>query len=327
MQTAWQPTCSVAMLQLRARLLANIRTFFEKKFVLEVETPLLSHGIGTDPQLAFFTTDYCLPPLQHKLFLQTSPEFAMKRLLAAGCGSIYQICKAFRNGELGRFHNPEFTLLEWYRIGFTLTQLMDEVAELIQALFMAEQVGLAGVQRHSYQDIFQQYTGLDALIFSYQDYCAYALNNNLPEAVSLCEHDHVLWLDFLFSHCVQPYLRNDIVYMIYGYPTTLSSLARINPLDPRTTDRVEVFINGIELGNGFYELSDAVEQNKRFENEIVQRQQKNLPEVVKDERLIAALTTGLPECSGIAIGLDRLLMLLSKANSIDEVLSFSIHRA
>ncbi len=327
MQTAWQPTCSVAMLQLRARLLANIRTFFEKKSVLEVETPLLSHSIGTDPQLAFFTTDYCLPPLQQQLFLQTSPEFAMKRLLAAGSGSIYQICKAFRNGESGRFHNPEFTLLEWYRVGFTLTQLMDEIAELILSLFAAEQVELAGVQRYSYQAIFQQYTGLDALLFSYVDYCTYALNNGLPEAVALCEHDHALWLDFLFSHCVQPHLRNDTVYMVHDYPATLSSLARINPLDSRTTDRVELFINGVELGNGFYELSDAVEQNKRFDEEISARQQKDLADVVKDERLIAALATGLPECSGIAIGLDRLLMLLSKGASIDEVLSFSIHRA
>ena len=327
MQTAWQPGCSVAMLQLRARMLANIRIFFANKAVLEVETPLLGHRIGTDPQLAFFSTDYCLPPLQQQLFLQTSPEFAMKRLLAAGSGSIYQICKAFRNGESGRFHNPEFTLLEWYRVGFTLTQLMDEIEELIQSLFMAEQIELSNVQRYSYQAIFQQYTGLNPLIFSYQEYCAYALNHDFPEAVALCEHDHALWLDFLFSHCVQPRLRNDALYMVSGYPACQSSLARINADNPLITDRVELFIDGVELGNGFYELTDAIEQNQRFTNEIAQRQQKNLPEVLKDDRLIAALETGLPECSGIAIGLDRLLMLLSKTASIDEVLSFSIHRA
>lgn len=327
MQRAWQPTCSVAMLQLRARMLTNIRAFFSQKQVLEVETPLLSHTIGTDPQLEFFSTDYCLPPLQHRLFLQTSPEFSMKRLLAAGSGSIYQICKAFRNGEAGRFHNPEFTMLEWYRVGFDLTQLMDEIAELILSLFAAEQVKLESVQRVSYQAIFQQHTRLNALVFSYADYCAYALSHDVSEAVSLCEHDHALWLDFLFSHCVQPHLNNDNLYMVYGYPACQSSLARINADNPLITDRVELFINGVELGNGFYELTDAVEQNQRFDDEITTRQQKKLPDVVKDERLIAALKTGLPECSGIAIGLDRLLMLLSKSTSIDDVLSFSIHRA
>jgi lysyl-tRNA synthetase class 2 len=314
------------MLQLRARLLAKIRAFFLEKAVLEVETPLLSHTIGTDPSLAFFATDYNLPPLQHRLFLQTSPEFAMKRLLAVGCGSVYQICKAFRNGESGRFHNPEFTLLEWYRVGFTLSELMDEVAELIVSLF-AEHQPLSGVERHSYQAIFQHFTGLDALVFSYSDYCAYALAHGLPEAVALCEHNHALWLDFLFSHQVQPYLGDNALCLVYGYPTCQSSLARINTVDPRTTDRVELFINGVELGNGFYELTDASEQNQRFNDEVKIRQQKNLPDVLKDDRLIAALNAGLPDCSGIAIGLDRLLMLLSKSASIDEVLSFSIDRA
>jgi elongation factor P--(R)-beta-lysine ligase len=326
MQSAWQPTCSVAMLRLRARMLAKIRAFFLEKSVLEVETPLLSHTIGTDPNLAFFATDYDVPPRQQRLFLQTSPEFAMKRLLASGSGSIYQICKAFRNGESGRFHNPEFTLLEWYRVGFTLPQLMDEIAELIVSLF-AEHNALTGVQRISYQAIFQHYTGLDALVFCYEDYCTYALTHQLPEAVSLCEHDHALWLDVLFSHKVQPYLGKNELCMVYGYPACQSSLARINADDARITDRVELFINGVELGNGFYELTDAIEQNQRFDNEIAQRQQNNLADVVKDERLIAALATGLPDCSGIAIGLDRLLMLLSKSASIDDVLSFSIDRA
>jgi lysyl-tRNA synthetase class 2 len=327
MQSAWQPTCSAEILHLRARLLTNIRAFFSARAVLEVETPLLSRTIGTDPQLAFFATDYNLPPLQQRLFLQTSPEFAMKRLLAAGSGSIYQICKAFRNGETGRFHNPEFTLLEWYRVGFSLPQLMDEIAELIQSLFAAEQVELANVQRLSYQAVFQTYTGLDALAFSYLDYCAYALTHEIPEAVTLCEHDHALWLDVLFSHKVQPYLTGDVLYLVYGYPACQSSLARLNVDDARITDRVELFINGVELGNGFYELNDAVEQNQRFDDEIRIREQQNLADVVKDDRLIAALENGLPDCSGIAIGLDRLLMLLSKMASIDEVQSFSIHRA
>lgn len=306
-------------------MLAEIRQFFADRAVLEVETPLLSHSIGTDPHLAFFTTEYDLLPARQTLFLQTSPEFAMKRLLAAGSGCIYQIGKAFRNGESGRFHNPEFTMLEWYRVGFSLSQLMDEIAELIAHLFRAQP--LQQTQRVSYQDAFFLHTGLDPLVFCYSDYCAYALQSELSEAVAICEHDHALWLDFLFSHKVQPHLGHDALCMVYGYPACQSSLARINEHNALITDRVEVFINGVELGNGYHELTDADEQSQRFDKELAVRQQQKLPLSVKDRRLIAALASGLPHCSGMAIGLDRLLMLLSGSKSIDEVLSFPIHRA
>ena len=326
MQNAWQPTCSMNMLRLRAQVLGDIRRFFLDRAVLEVETPLLSHSSGTDPQLDFFTTDYCSPPLRHTLFLQTSPEFAMKRLLAAGSGSIYQIGKAFRNGESGRFHNPEFTLLEWYRVGYTLPQLMDEIAELMAVLFGSRR-SLGTAQRFSYQEIFYQYTNLNPLDFSYQDYCAYAQHNHMPEAVSICGHDHALWLDFIFSHKVQPQLGENAVCMVHGYPACQSSLARINEYNSQITDRVEVFIEGIELGNGYYELINAAEQDRRFDQEIAIRQQKKSSVAVKDKHLIAALAAGLPACSGMAIGLDRLLMLLTNTASIDDVLNFPVHRA
>ncbi|TAN66320.1 MAG: EF-P lysine aminoacylase GenX [Methylobacter sp.] len=338
----WRPTCAIELLQVRAQLLAKIRQFFAERSVLEVETPLLSHSVGTDPQLDFFTTDYCLspgmvcmpqtgqepvwrPPQQQTLFLQTSPEFAMKRLLAAGSGSIYQIGKAFRSGESGRFHNPEFTMLEWYRVGFSLSQLMDEIAELIGGLF--SDLPLQETQRVSYQDVFISFTGLNPLVFSYRDYCAFARESQLPEAVDICGHDHALWLDLIFSHNVQPHLGENALCMVYGYPACQSSLARLNEQNPQITDRVELFINGVELGNGYYELADAEEQDRRFDKELAVRQQKKLPVFAKDRRLIAALQEGLPECSGVAIGLDRLLMLLSGSASIDDVLSFSIHRA
>jgi lysyl-tRNA synthetase class 2 len=321
----WRPTCAIALLHLRAQMLAQIRRFFAERSVLEVETPLLSHSIGTDPQLEFFTAEYCASPLRQTLFLQTSPEFAMKRLLAAGSGSIYQIGKAFRNGESGRFHNPEFTMLEWYRVGFTLPQLMDEISDLIGGLFSGH--SLQETQRVSYQDIFSSLTGLDPLVFSYQDYCAFARDCQLPEAVGICGHDHAMWLDFIFSHKVQPHLGSNALCMVYGYPACQSSLARINEQCPLTTDRVELFINGIELGNGYYELADAEEQNRRFDNELAIRHQQKLPVSVKDKRLISALESGFPECSGVAIGLDRLLMLLSGSPSIEDVLSFPIHRA
>lgn len=322
----WQPTCSIELLRLRAQILDDIRRFFSTRAVLEVETPVLSYSSGTDPQLDFFTTDYCSPPLQHTLFLQTSPEFAMKRLLAAGSGSIYQICKAFRNGESGRFHNPEFTLLEWYRVGFTLPQLMDEIAELMAVLFNGHRA-LKPTQRFSYQEIFKCYTGLNPLEFSYQDYCAYALENQLSDAVSICGYDHALWLDFIFSHKVQPRLGENSVCMVHGYPVCQSSLARINEYNSQITDRVEVFLNGIELGNGYYELTDAKEQERRFDQEIAIRQQRKYPVTVKNKHLVAALEAGLPECSGIAIGLDRLLMLLANSATINDVLNFPISRA
>ncbi|MCK9394476.1 MAG: EF-P lysine aminoacylase EpmA [Methylobacter sp.] len=312
-------------MRLRARMLADIRQFFAERSVLEVETPLLSHSIGTDPQLEFFTTEYCLPPRRQTLFLQTSPEFAMKRLLAAGSGSIYQIGKAFRNGESGRFHNPEFTMLEWYRVGFTLPQLMDEIADLIGGLF--SDLPLQETQRVSYQDVFVSLTGLDSLVFSYRDYCAFAEDAGLSEAVDICGHDHAVWLDFIFTHKVQPHLGKNALCMVYGYPACQSSLARINERCAQITERVELFINGVELGNGYHELADAAEQNRRFDKELAVRQQRKLPVTVKDQHLIAALESGLPECSGMAIGLDRLLMLLSDSESIDDVLSFSIHRA
>lgn len=326
MPNEWQPTCSMEMLRLRAQVLADIRRFFAARAVLEVETPLLSHSSATDPHLDFFTTDYCSPPLRHTLFLQTSPEFAMKRLLAAGSGSIYQIGKAFRNGESGRFHNPEFTLLEWYRVGFTLPQLMDEIARLMAVLFNGHR-SLNPAQRFSYQEIFQRHTGLNPLVFSYQDYCTYARDNHMPEAADVCGYDHGLWLDFIFSHNVQPRLGENAVCMVYGYPACQSSLARINEYNPQITDRVEVFIKGIELGNGYYELTDAKEQGRRFDEEASIRQQRKRPAVVKDKHLIAALEAGLPDCSGMAIGLDRLLMLLSDSSSINDVLNFPLHRA
>ena len=317
--TAWQPSCSLELLQQRARMLQRIRVFFAQRNVLEVETPLLQTACGTDPNLDFFSTFYETPPKRTQLFLQTSPEFAMKRLLAAGSGSIFQICKAFRNGEAGRFHNPEFTMLEWYRVDFDLTQLMDEVEALFADLF---QGSLNAPQRVSYQAIFEKFTGLDALNFSLKNYRAFAEKENLPDAISLCGGNHALWLDFLFSFCVQPNLGQGSLCLVYGYPACQSSLARLNSKNPLITERVEVFLNGVELGNGYHELTDVIEQNRRFKAEIEQRKKQNLPAVVKDKKLLAALEHGLPNCAGIALGLDRILMLLTQKNSISEVLSF-----
>ncbi len=321
--TLWQPSCSIELLQQRARMLQRIRVFFAQRNVLEVETPLLSHACGTEPQLAFFTTTFEFSTSE-KLFLQTSPEFAMKRLLAAGSGSIYQICKAFRNSEVGRFHNPEFTMLEWYRVGFDLNDLMNEVETLFVELSEGK---FNAPQRKSYVQVFAQYTDLNALEFSFDAYSDFAIKQEMSEAITFCEHNHALWLDYLFSFCVQPNLGKNTLCLIYGYPACQSALARINAENSLVADRFEVFFNGVELGNGFYELKDSEEQNRRFEAEIHTRKTQHLANVVKDEHLLSALKSGLPDCAGIAIGLDRLLMILTNADRISDVLSFDIERA
>jgi lysyl-tRNA synthetase class 2 len=326
MDPEWRPSCSLQQLRKRAQLLQKIRAFFAAKDVLEVETPLLCHGIGSDPHLDFFTAHYNGLPGGETLYLQTSPEFAMKRLLAADSGAIFQICKAFRNGEAGRFHNPEFTLLEWYRPGFDLPALMDEITEMLQYLGDAVP-SWRYAERHSYSDLFRRYTGLDALNFSASAYRQGALRLGLPDAERLCGEDHALWLDLLFSHRVQPHLGQQALCLVHDYPACQSSLARLKPGQPKLTERVEIFAQGVELGNGFYELADAEEQQRRFVLEIETRRRQGLPITVPDERLLAALKSGLPDCAGMAIGLDRLLMLLTGSIHIDAVLAFPAGRA
>ncbi|QWF69565.1 EF-P lysine aminoacylase GenX [Methylomonas paludis] len=326
MSDNWQPVCDSQHLRRRAQMLAAIRQFFQDRQVLEVETPLLCRSTGTDPQLDFFSTTLHLAGPVQQLYLQTSPEFAMKRLLAAGSGSIYQICKAFRNAESGRLHNPEFTILEWYRIDFNLQQLMSEVISLLQFLLAPEFISTK-THTISYQQLFIQLTGLDPLVFDHAAYIDYVKNQGLPEAEDLCADQHDLWLDFIFSHCVQPAMTHNCIYLLHDYPALLPSLARIKTNDQRLTERFEVFINGIELGNGFYELADATEQEARFDREIDYRHHHAKQEVKKDALFLAALQAGLPDCSGVALGLDRLLMIISASHHIDEVLAFPLLNA
>jgi len=314
------------MLRQRARLLATIRRFFLERDVLEVETPLLCQTTGTDPQLAFFASQYHDGSSSQTRYLQTSPEFAMKRLLAAGSGSIYQICKAFRNGENGQYHNPEFTLLEWYRVGFDMHELMDDVVDLL-SLLLDGSILQTGVERIAYRELFERVTGLDALVFCRSSYRTYANAQGLVDADRLCGDDHARWLDFLFSHCLQPAMAGQPICLVHGFPAVQSSLARLDADDPRIAQRFEVIVHGIELGNGFCELTDADEQAARFEREMAYRRNHGLPVVNSDSRLIAALRAGLPNCSGIAIGLDRLLMLATHSSSIESTLAFPFQRA
>ncbi|MFW5443260.1 MAG: EF-P lysine aminoacylase EpmA [Methylococcaceae bacterium] len=327
----WKPACDLKVIRLRAKMLAEIRDFFSQRSVLEVETPLLSQTTGTDPQLHFFSS-YFHGVANNKdikgleMYLQTSPEFAMKRLLAAGSGSIFQICKAFRNGELGQFHNPEFSILEWYRVGFSLDQLMDEAARLLLGL-LDETNSVDTIKKISYVELFEHVTGLNPLEFCQESYSFYASNHEMKDAITLCGADHSMWLDIIFSYKVQPILENELLCMVYGYPAIQCSLARINQNNPAIADRFEVFIKGIEIGNGFFELSDAVEQEMRFDQENKSRVLNGLEQVEKDKKFLDALKSGLPECSGIAIGLDRLLMIIASAQSLNDVIAFPFDRA
>lgn len=325
--STWSPTCSVRALRARAELLATIRQFFAARGVLEVETPLLSRSVATEPGLQAFTCHYHSAAGRpgSLLYLQTSPEFAMKRLLAAGSGCIYQICKAFRDGERGRHHHPEFTLLEWYRLGFSLDELMDEVEALLGPILAGSPYS-APAERLAYRSLFQQQTGVDPIAAPVSALRQCARDIGLADAARWCGEDRALWLDFLFSTHIQPGLGRSGPCFVYDYPACLPSLARRHPTESELVERVELFLGGLELANGFRELTDPEEQAARFARDLAERQAQGLPSLPMAEELLSALAAGLPDCSGIALGLDRLLSLLLDADSLDDVLAFPVER-
>ncbi len=317
----WRPAASVDGLGARADLLARIRAFFADRGVLEVETPLLSAATIPDPNLHSLSSRWRSPGDREgvTLYLQTSPEFAMKRLLAAGSGPIFQICKAFRDGEAGRRHNPEFTLLEWYRPGWDHLRLMDEVQELLAAT-----LGAAEGERVTYAEAFQRHAGLDPHSASDAELRGAAARAGLADPAPLARDD---LLDLLLATVVEPELGRSGPTFLTHYPASQAALARLEADDPRVAQRFEVFLDGIELANGFGELTDASEQRRRFERDLDERRRRGLPSVPVDEHLLAALEEGLPPCSGVALGLDRLLMLALGVSDIAEVLAFPIDRA
>ncbi|WP_456373330.1 EF-P lysine aminoacylase EpmA [Thiolapillus sp.] len=306
----------------RARLLARIRWFFDQRKVMEVCTPVLSQAAGTDPSIAPLRTRYTGPGYPHgrDLYLQTSPEFPMKRLLAAGSGPIYQIAQVFRDGEYGSRHNPEFSLLEWYRPGFDHHQLMEEVAELMNHCLEQKLT----VEKIAYVDLFRERLGWDPLEAPLSVMQATARQHDLA-ADGVSSRDQ--WLDLFMSLLIEPKLGKDGLTFIYDYPASQASLARINPDNPALASRFELYYRGVELANGFHELTCAAEQRTRFEQENLRRQRQGLATVPLDENFLAALESGLPDCAGVALGLDRLLMLKLNASCLDDVLSFSLKNA
>lgn len=322
----WRPAARHA-LQLRATLLARIREFFASHGVLEVDTPVLSQAAATDPALLSFKTVYHGPgPLSGQtLYLHTSPEFPMKRLLAAGSGSIYQICKVFRDGESGSQHNPEFSLLEWYRTGYDHFDLMDEVEMLLRTI-LADIAPLDSVTHWTYRELFREFTGIDPFHTTIDELETLLRTRHGVTPVGL-GHDRLdAWLDLVITHVIEPDLGPGLVF-VRDYPASQSSLARLRPGRPPVAARFEAYLDGIELANGFHELTDADEQRRRFAADCEQRRVQGLDIVTVDQHLLAALQDGLPDCAGVALGIDRLLMVASRARRLDEVIAFPIANA
>ena len=320
----WRPAASFEVLKTRARMLHGIRAFFAEQNVLEVETPCLARSSISDPHLHSFQTRFA----GQSLYLQTSPEFFMKRLLAAGSGDIYQLARVFRDDESGSRHNPEFTLLEWYRLGLSHHQLMDEIERLLQQLVnqLGAEVNTTDIRRLSYQQAFVDAIDIDPLVCDVKVLQQRAQQLAIDIPVGMARDDKDMWLDWLLTQAVAPGFARNRFTFIYDYPASQAALARISEQDARVAHRFELFYGELELANGFYELSNAHEQRDRFEQENQQRLNLGLAEVALDEYLLTALEYGLPECSGVAIGLDRLLMVVLGKNQLSEVLSFPLDR-
>jgi elongation factor P--(R)-beta-lysine ligase len=324
--TDWRPTASREMLQLRAGLLARARAFFAARHVLEVDTPIVVNAPVTDVHIhsARVMLEAAAPAeaLRAPYFLHSSPEYAMKRLLAAGVGDIYQICHVVRALERGRLHNAEFTLIEWYRLGYSLDALMSEVEALVRELLGAPAASRASA-RVSYREAFLQTLALDPFT---------APIAKLEERARQAGFDGVATdrdelLELLMGTVIGPRLGQGGLTFVHGYPASQAALARLDPDDSRAAQRFELYCDGIELANGFHELTSAREQRNRFERDIEERRRLGLPEAAVDEHLLAALEAGLPDCCGVALGFDRTVMLAADAERIDAVLPFPIERA
>lgn len=319
----WEPTASFAVLRLRAEVMAQLRCFFAERNILEVETPLLYGSSATDLQLSSFTSHY----LDRLLFLQTSPEFSMKRLLAAGSGPIYQISKAFRNGESGRLHNPEFTMLEWYRPDFNHHQLMDE----IQAL-LVQVLSTKTPERLTYAQIFQDFLNINPHTVHLDELINCADQQGLVFDKNNMGSTKDGYFDLLMSHCIEPHLGKNHPVFVSDFPASQAGLAKVHKVDKYfVAERFEVYIEGMEIANAYHELTNPDEQCSRFERDNKAREKLGLPIIPIDNHLLAALEYGLPDSAGVALGVDRLVFLAAKnagyqVESIDDVLTFPIQR-
>ena len=326
MPVDWQPSASFDALRLRAALNARIRAFFESRGVIEVETPVMSLAGNTDPNIASFSLEFSgrTDGASRTRWLRTSPEYPLKRLLAAGFGDCYELGRVFRDGEAGGRHNPEFTMLEWYRLGWDHHRLVDETAALIlQALALVDRS--ATLERVRYRDLYRRELGLDPMTAS-DDTLRGALGDVVIDPAGLTRDD---WLDLLMTHRLQPTFPADRMTAVVDYPASQCALARIAPDqdDTPVAQRFELYLGPLELANGYHELSDAVEQGARFDRDRAVRASRGDAVPPRDDRLLDALASGFPDCAGVALGVDRLLMAMLGTDRIADVLAFDFARA
>lgn len=324
MTADWRPAATREALSRRAQLLARTRAFFLARDVLEIETPALCAAATSDPQIESFAV---AGPDGHRAgYLHTSPEYAMKRLLAAGSGDIYQLCKVFRAGERSGQHNPEFTLLEWYRLGFSLDALMAETAELARELLASSGGMPRNIETLSYRDAFLSRLSIDPCTADLESLSGCARDHGLAEgSVATATRDELL--DFLVATQVGPKLGRGSLCCLHHYPASQASLAQLDAKDPATALRFELYADGVELANGYVELGDSAEQRRRFEADRQERRRRGLDAHAGDERLLGALDAGLPACAGVAMGFDRVVMLALGEKRIDAVMSFTAEGA
>ncbi|WP_018915689.1 EF-P lysine aminoacylase EpmA [Vreelandella zhanjiangensis] len=318
----WRPSAEITTLRERAHLLANVRAFFAQRDVMEVETPVLGQGGGTDVHLVSLVTQARTDKGQRRLWLQTSPEFHMKRLLAAGSGPIYQLARSFRDGEVGSRHNIEFTMLEWYRPGFALGELIDETTNLVMTLLPS----FAGpVVHYRYRELFHTYLAVDPFTTSLEKLRTLASERGQMPAGTLANEGRDTCLDLLMSMVIEPQLGQNELSVVLEYPASQAALARRHQdVDGEwVASRFELYLNGIELANGYHELTDAAEQRARFNEDNAERRRLGLPEVDIDEHLLAALEHGMPEGAGVALGIDRLIQLALGKARLEDVLAFA----
>ena len=315
----WRPSAAIVVLRQRAEILKTIRDFFAHRQVLEVETPALSHAASSEVHLQSMQVTAAGLPIG---YLHTSPELAMKRLLAAGSGDIYQLCKVFRAGEQGTRHNPEFTLLEWYRLGFDMQTMMQEVTALLSEL-LADRLTAMPITL-TYRQAFIDYAQIDPFATSSAQWQQAFFQHTQQEVAGASESD---WLDLLLSFVVQPRLPTDRLVFITHFPALQASLAKLDASDATLARRFEVFAGGLELANGFEELTDYTEQAQRIATEQTTRRTQGRDCLPVDARFLAALQHGLPACSGVAVGVDRIVMLATGQAQIADVISFDFTRA
>jgi lysyl-tRNA synthetase class 2 len=320
----WHPTATPDAILLRARLNAAIRAFFAERGVLEVETPILSAAGNTDPNIASFSLEFSgrTDGAPRTRWLRTSPEFALKRLLAAGVGDCYELGRVFRDGEAGGRHNPEFTMLEWYRVGWDHQRLIGETAGLVD-MALALVGRRATLRRIAWRDLYHERLGLDPHSAGVEALQA-ALGDVRIDPDGVTRDD---WLDLLLTHRLQPGFARDELLAVYDYPASQAALSRIRDGDPALAERFEMYLGPLELANGYHELTEPREQRTRFERDVAVRAQRGAPQPPIDERLLSALASGLPRCAGVALGIDRLSMAMIGARGIQEVLAFPFDRA